>query len=96
MLAVVEDESGIIGVSTHVRSPIPRVDLMGVTKPRSGAAWALMAELVEWADGGPIEAGPCAARNVAPIRYLEHCGFSMIASEYRFHWWADEQPGSGS
>jgi hypothetical protein len=90
MLAVVEDETGLIGVSTHVRSPIPRVDLMGVTKPRTGAAWALMDELVDWGGGGPLEAGPCAARNVAPIRYLEHCGFSATRSEYRFHRWFDE------
>ena len=61
----------------HVRTPVPRVDLMGVTSQGSGAAWALMAGLVEWAGGGPIEAGPCAARNLAPLRFLEHCGFDI-------------------
>jgi hypothetical protein len=55
-----------------------------------------MAGLVEWADGGAIEAGPGAARNIAPLRFLEHCGFSIVASQYRFHRWLDEPPGPES
>lgn len=90
MLAIAEDESGVTGFSTHVRSPTPRVDTMGVSGQGSGASWALMNELVAWADGGPIEAGPCAARNVAPLRFLEHCGFSVTRSQYLFHRWLDE------
>lgn len=90
MLAIAEDDTGITGISTHVRNPVPRVDLMGVTQQGSGASWALMNVLVEWAGGGEIEAGPCAARNIAPCRFLEHCGFSMVDSRYHFHRWLDE------
>ncbi|MDQ1533703.1 MAG: dTDP-4-amino-4,6-dideoxy-D-galactose acyltransferase [Actinomycetota bacterium] len=94
MLAVTEDESGVTGMSTQVRSPVPRVDTMGVMKQGSGASWALMAELVDWAGGGPIEAGPCAARNIAPLRFLEHCGFAMSRVRYLYHRWLDEDAGS--
>jgi len=94
MLAVTEDESGVTGMSTQVRSPVPRVDTMGVMKQGSGASWALMAELVDWAGGGPIEAGPCAARNIAPLRFLEHCGFAMSRVRYLYHRWLDEDTGA--
>jgi hypothetical protein len=90
MLLVTEDDSGFTGLSTHVRTPIHRVDLMGVLTQGSGAAWALMAGLLEWADGGAVEAGPCAARNIAPIRYLEHCGFAVVQTWYHFHRWYDD------
>ena len=93
MLLVAEADDAIVGVSSHVRTPVPRVDLMGVTSQGSGAAWALMAGLVEWADGGPIEAGPCAARNIAPLRYLEHCGFDIRETRYIFHRWLDDDAG---
>jgi hypothetical protein len=66
---------------------------MGVLGQGSGSSWALMAGLVEWAGGGAIEAGPCAARNIAPLRFLEHCGFSIVASQYKFHRWLDEPAG---
>ncbi len=95
MLAVAEDESGVTGFSTHVRSPTPRVDIMGVTKQGSGASWVLMAELVAWAGGGAVEAGPCAARNIAPLRFLEHCGFSISRSQYLYHRWLDEDTEAG-
>jgi hypothetical protein len=90
MLLVTEDDTGITGLSTHVRSPIPRVDLMGVLTQGSGAAWALMAGLIEWAHGGAVEAGPCAARNIAPMRYLEHCGFAIVHTRYLLHRWYDD------
>jgi dTDP-4-amino-4,6-dideoxy-D-galactose acyltransferase len=93
MLLISEDETGITGLSTHVRTPIPRVDLMGVITQGSGASWALMDGLVAWADGGPIEAGPCAARNLAPLRFLEHCGFDIVQTQYLFHRWLDEDIG---
>jgi dTDP-4-amino-4,6-dideoxy-D-galactose acyltransferase len=92
MLLISEDDTGVTGLATHVRTPVPRVDLMGVITQGSGASWALLAGLVEWADGGPIEAGPCAARNIAPLRFLEHCGFSIVRTQYRFHRWLDEDP----
>jgi dTDP-4-amino-4,6-dideoxy-D-galactose acyltransferase len=93
MLLISEADGEVTGLSTNVRTPIPRVDLMGVLGQGSGSSWALMAGLVEWADGAAIEAGPCAARNIAPLRFLEHCGFSIVASQYRFHRWLDEPPG---
>lgn len=92
LLLVAEDETGVTGVATHVRSPVPRVDIMGVTRQGSGASWALMADFIDWAGGGPVEAGPCAARNISPLRFLEHCGFSVVRTEYRFHRWFDEAP----
>jgi hypothetical protein len=94
MLAVSEDESGVTGLSTQVRSAIPRIDIMGVTKPGTGASYALMAAFVEWAGEGPIEAGPCAARNVAVLRFLEHCAFLMSSVRYLYHRWLDEDPGA--
>lgn len=90
MLLVAEDESGITGLSTNVRHPVPRVDLMGVTKPGSGASWALMDGLIRWAEHGLTEAGPCAARNIAVLRYVENCGFRVVASQYKFHRWLDD------
>ena len=93
MLAIAEDDSGIVGVSTHVRSPVPRVDFMGVTKPGSGAAQALMGALMDWAGDSETEAGPCAARNIAPVRYLEGCGFRISRVQYLFHRWLDEKTG---
>lgn len=90
---VAEDDSGVTGVSTCVRDGVPRVDTTGVTKPGSGAADALMAAFFEWAGGGATEAGPCAARNVAVLRYVERCGFRAHATRYLFHRWLDE-PGT--
>jgi dTDP-4-amino-4,6-dideoxy-D-galactose acyltransferase len=95
LLAVAEDDSGIIGVSTNVRIDTPRVDFMGVTRPGSGAAQALMNALFEWAGDVETEAGPCAARNVAVIRYVEHCGFSLSKVQYLYHRWLDEDGDGG-
>ncbi len=94
LLAIAEDESGIIGVSTNVWSPTPRVDFMGVTKPGSGAAQALMGALMDWAgDTRETQAGPCAARNIAVLRYVEGCGFRVSRVQYMFHRWLDEDAG---
>jgi hypothetical protein len=91
MLAIAEEGGVVTGISTHVRTPVPRVDLMGVTRQGSGSSWVLMQALVDWAGGGPIEAGPCAARNIPPLRFLEHCGFSICRSRYLYHRWLDEE-----
>ena len=85
------DDTGITGVATFVRHPVPRVDTKGVTKPSTGAADALMVALFDWAGGGATEAGPCAARNIAPLRYLERCGFRVSRARYLFHRWLDEE-----
>jgi hypothetical protein len=90
MLAIAEEDGVVTGISTHVRTPVPRVDLMGVTRQGSGSSWVLMQALVDWAGDGPIEAGPCAARNIPPLRFLEHCGFSICRSRYLYHRWLDE------
>lgn len=96
MLAVTEDEDGITGISTNTRVGPPRVDLMSVIEKGSGAAWSLMAEAIEWAGGdGAYDAGPCAARNLAPLRFLEHCGFFIHESRYTFHRWLD-RPARGA
>ena len=92
-LYIAYDDDGITGVATFVRSPVPRVDTKGVTKLGTGAADALMVALFEWAGGGATEAGPSAARNIAPLRYLERCGFRVCRTRYLFHRWLDEEPG---
>lgn len=90
LLAIAEDDEGVTGLSTNVWSPVPRVDLMGVTKPGTGASQALMNALIEWAGEGETEAGPCAARNIAVLRYVEGCGFSVVETNYLYHRWYDE------
>jgi hypothetical protein len=91
-----DDDDGVTGVATFVRTPVPRVDTKGVTKLGTGAADALMVALFDWSGGGPTEAGPCAARNIAPLRYLERCGFRIGRTRYLFHRWLDEDPGEAS
>ena len=91
LFLVAEDESGVIGVSTNVWSPVPRVDFMGVTTPGTGASQALMDALFQWAEGGATEAGPCAARNIAVFRYVEGCGFKVARVQYLYHRWYDEE-----
>jgi len=86
-LLVAEEGDELSGVATAVRNPVHRIDLCGVIRPGSGAAWALMRGFVEWAENGPTEAGPCAARNIPVLRYVEHTGFSAIATQYKFHRW---------
>jgi len=88
MATISEDDDGIDGVGTHVSGSPPRVDLLGVIRPGTGASWAHIAKLIEWADGGAVLGGPCAARNVAPLRFLEHCGFALSRVTYTHHWWA--------
>ena len=88
MATISEDDDGIDGVGTHVWGEPPRIDLLGVLRPGTGAAWAHIAKLIEWADGGEVHGGPCAARNIAPLRFLEHCGFALTRVTYTHHWWA--------
>jgi hypothetical protein len=92
-LYIAYDDDGITGVATFVRSPVPRVDTTGVTRLGTGVTDALMVALFDWAGGGPTEAGPCAARNIAPLRFLERCGFRVCRTRYLFHRWLDEAPG---
>lgn len=93
LLLIAEDESGVTGVSTQVRAAPTRVDLMGVVKPGAGVADALMAAFLDWAGDEPTEAGPCAARNIAVVRYVQRCGFSISHTRYLFHRWLDDDAG---
>jgi dTDP-4-amino-4,6-dideoxy-D-galactose acyltransferase len=95
-LVVAEDESGLTGFSTEVHTGVPRIDLMGVVKQGSGASWALMADFMERVGSGVVEGGPCAVRNIAPLRFVEKCGFEVARVEYRFHRWFDEGSGGSS
>ncbi len=91
LLLVSEDRSGFTGVSTNVLDGVHRVDLLGVLQGGTGAADALMGGLFEWAgEEAPTEAGPCAARNIAVLRYVERCGFKAAQSTYLFHRWLDD------
>jgi GNAT superfamily N-acetyltransferase len=90
-LYIAYDDTGITGVTTFVRSPVPRLDLISVTRPYRGASDGLMAALFEWAGRVPAEAGPAAARNVAALRFYERCGFRVCRSTYLFHRWLDEE-----
>ncbi len=54
---------------------------------------ALLQALVDWAPEGPLEAGPCAARNIAVLRFLERYDFSVGMVTYTYHWWRE---GSGN
>jgi hypothetical protein len=89
-LFVAADADGVTGVATTVRSPVPRLDIAGVTKPGSGACDVLIAAFIDWAGGGDVQAGPCAARNLPPVRILERWGFRVCQSRYIFHCWLDE------
>jgi hypothetical protein len=93
-LYIAYDDTGVTGVATSVRSQVPRFDIIGITKPGTGAADALMVAFLEWAGGGPVEGGPSAARNVAALRYWERCGFRVCRARYLFHRWLDEEPRS--
>lgn len=94
MLGITEDESGVTGFSTQRLGDPPNIDLMGVTKPGTGASHALMAAFIDWAGPRPVTAGPCAARNIAVNRFLERGKFSVTRCRYLFHRWLDEDTGA--
>lgn len=73
------------------RSP-GRIDLVATTRPRSGAAQALVGLAVEGFGPGPTRGGPIAARNLASLRFTEGLGYRATASRYVFHRGLDE-PG---
>jgi hypothetical protein len=87
-VTISEDPDGIDGVGTYVWGDLPRIDLLGVLRPGTGAAWAHLAWFIDRADDGVVLGGPCAARNIAPLRFLEHCGFALSTVTYTHHWWA--------
>ncbi|MFT5201547.1 MAG: hypothetical protein ACI9C1_000923 [Candidatus Aldehydirespiratoraceae bacterium] len=92
MLAIAEDEDGVTGISTQVDigpGGTPCVDLMGVVKPGKGVSGVLLQALFDWAPDGPLEAGPCAARNIAVLRFLERYNFSVGMVTYTYHWWRE-------
>ena len=98
MLAIAEDEDGVTGLSTQVLegpTGTPCVDLMGVVKPGKGVSGALLQALVDWAPDGPLDAGPCAARNIAVLRFLERYDFSVRMVNYTYHWWRESRDFRG-
>lgn len=90
LLLISEDESGLTGLATNSRTPVPRMDLLAVTKPGTGASWALMGGFFDWAGGGPVTGGWCAVRNLSVLRFLENCGFRLTRSQYLYHRWFDD------
>lgn len=93
MLSISEDAEGVTGLSTHLRAEPDRIDLMGVTKPGTGASHAMMEFFAGWARPGPVEAGPCAARNVGVLRLLESRSYRVTKCHYHYHRWFDEDAG---
>lgn len=89
-LYVAHDEAGLTGLGTFTRSPVPHIDIVGVTRPGTGAADALIAAMVEWAGNCRTEAGAAAARNIAVLRWLDRNGFRACRTRYTFHCWLDE------
>jgi len=89
-LYVAYDDTGLTGVATFGRSPTPHIDIVGVTKPGTGAADALIRKMVEWGSGGHSEAGAAAARNIAVLRWLDRNGFRACRTRYVLHRWLDE------
>ena len=93
-LFVAEDGGEVVGFATLQRHPTPLLDVMGVVHKGSGASWALMEQCLRWADAdGALEAGPAAVRNLAPLRFCEHCGYHAGGARYIFHRWYDEPVG---
>ena len=44
----------------------------------------------KWAGDRPLLGGPIAARNIASLRYVSHCGYRPCQVEYLDHCWLDE------
>ena len=87
-MAVVETEGEITGFVTYQRAPEPLMDLLVVLDRGSGTARALLDHVLRWADrGGALDAGPAAVRNVAIMRYLNHCDFRVTGARTVFHRW---------
>jgi hypothetical protein len=87
LLTIAEDAEGVTGVATHVRGEPDRIDLMGVTKPGTGVPHVFIEAFLDWAGFAAVEAGPCAARNMAVIRFLERDGFRVCRAQYHYHLW---------
>lgn len=87
LLLVAEDSGVVVGVATARRGPPDRVDLMAVDEPGAGVSQALLDAFLGWAGPGPTEAGPCAVRNVAAIRFLEGTGHRLCRTRYQYHRW---------
>ncbi|MDW3220226.1 MAG: hypothetical protein R8F63_16565 [Acidimicrobiales bacterium] len=89
LVTISADEDGITGIGTHVFEDLHRIDLLALTKPGTDASYLHLEELVRWADDGPTLGGPCAARNLAPLRFLEKAGYMLHSVTYTHHWWAE-------
>jgi hypothetical protein len=90
LLLVAEAGAELVGLATAVRAAPDRVDLMAVDGPGEGAAQLLLRAFVDWAGPGPTEGGPCAARNIAAIRFLEGAGYRIRRTRFQYHRWFDD------
>lgn len=90
-LVVAEDRSDVVAFISRARHPDPVVDTVGTTARGSGAARYLIEDARAWAGSGQVLlGGPIAARNVAALRYVSHCGYRVQWVRYRYHRWLDE------
>ena len=100
MLLVAEDASGCTGMATvHLpgsTEPEGRIDLIASTRPRSGAAQALVAHAFACFGPGCSRGGPIAARNHVSLRFSEQMGYRVSSTRYLFHRWLDEAEPAGS
>lgn len=90
LVTISADDEGINGVGTHVKDGITRIDLLGVIRPGTNDARLHLELLLDWCDGAETEGGPCAARNLAPLRFLEHAGYKLRSVAYTHHWWRED------
>lgn len=90
-LLVAEDDSGIIAFITRASDPEPVVDTVGTSSRGSGAARYLIQQARDWAGDRALYGGPIAARNVAALRYVSHCGYRVARVRYLYHRWLDEE-----
>ena len=89
-LVVAEVEGEIVAFIGRVHEP-RRVDAVGTSRRGSGAARYLIQTAREWAGDRPLLGGPIAARNIASLRYVSHCGYRPCQVEYLYHRWLDEE-----
>ena len=93
-LSVAEDDDGLLAFVTRRRDPHPRVDAVGTTSRGSGSARYLIEVAREWARPASLHGGDIAARNVAALRYVSHCGYRVHRVRYIYHRWLDEDGGA--
>lgn len=92
-LVLAERDGELLAFITRCASPDPIVDCVWTTARGSGAARYLIEDARRWAGDRSLLGGPIAARNVAALRYVSHCGYRVTSVRYLYHRWLDEAPG---